>query len=157
MGVRHMHSFDPFKSIKNASIALDQDGQWPSFHDAEIYSTLIWSGDLRPDENVWIGPEVATSIGLLGPKGEMPFAILKLKFRDCDLIEYRGSGFGCPMIYDLTFAIQERGYLNDGVTPLSPYINVEFSTGPDKDPLLSFRCMRVEVIERKSPNGPPYA
>ncbi len=151
-----MKSFNPPKEIENAIRVLDADGSWPSFHDAEIYSTSIWSGDVRPDDDVWIGPEIETSIGILGPKGEMPFAILRIKFMDCDLIEYSSSGFGCSMIYDLTFSSEERGYLRDGVTPLSPYIHVVFSNGPEVDPLLTFRCMKVQATGRELPIGPPY-
>jgi len=152
-----MKSFNPIIDINNAAVLVDSDGEWPSFHDSELYSTYIWNGDLRPDDNIWIGPEIITSIGILGPKGEMPYAILKIKFKDCDLIRYSGPGLGCPMIYDLEFSYEERGFLNDGITPLTPYIHVLFKNTPDTEPLLSFRCMSAQGISREPPNGSPYA
>lgn len=151
-----MKSFDPCAAIENASVLLERNGEWPSFHDAEVYSTLIWSGDVRPEDNIWIGPEITVSIGILGPTGEMPFAILKMKFMDCDQIEYSSPALGCPAIYDLEFSYAERGYLRDGVTPLTPYIHVIFSGASQTKPLLSFRCMSIEGISRQTPTGPPY-
>ena len=151
-----MKTFDPRVDIVNAKAVLGPTGEWQSFHDAEIYSISFWSGDVRPDDSVWIGPELVTSIGILGPKGEMPYAIVRLKFKDCDQVRYSSPNLGRPGIYDLEFFYQKRGYLNDGVTPLTPYIFVCFSNGPKSDPLLTFRCMTVEAIGREAPSGPPF-
>ncbi len=152
-----MKEFNPSEDIENGVVLLESGGEWPSFHDAEIYTTSIWSGDLRPDDNIWIGPVIDISIGILGPKGEMPYAILRMKFRDCDQVRYSGPGLGCPMIYDLEFFYEERCFDNDGVTPLPPYVHVRFSNGPDNEPLLMFRCMGVQGVSRITPTGPPYA
>jgi len=58
-----MEEFDPIKHIKNSDIALD-NGQWPNSHDAEVHNLNIWRGDVRPEDNVWIGPVVEASFAL---------------------------------------------------------------------------------------------
>ncbi len=58
-----MEEFDPIKHIENSNLALD-NGQWPTFHDAEVHNLNIWRGDVRPEDNVWIGPVVEASFAL---------------------------------------------------------------------------------------------
>ena len=148
--------FEPLRDIEGAHRLTDADGPWPSFHDAEVYTVNIWSGDVRPDDDVWVGPRIDTALGILGPRGEMLFAIVRLRFKDCEGIAMTGTGLGCPSIDDLTFRFEPRGYLRDGVTPLSPYIHVTFSAGSDRAALLAFRCFTVEALARDVPGGPPY-
>ncbi len=50
-----MKDFDPIKDIKNSQLIPD-NGNWPNFHDAQVDNLNIWQGDVRPDENIWIGP-----------------------------------------------------------------------------------------------------
>ena len=153
-----MKSFDPVVEIELCSLLLDSSGCWPSFHDAEVYSVSFWSGDIRPDEDIWIGPQLTVALGIVGPEGETPFAVLRMQFLDCDLVELKGAGPGCaPFVYDLEFDFEERGFYADGLTPLSPYIRVSFSQGPNQEPFLAFRCMKVRAISREVPSGPPYA
>lgn len=50
------------------------------------------------------------------------------------------------VVYDLSFKYQERGHLNNG-EPLTPYIQVSFVSAFGR--LLSFRCFRVQALERR--------
>ena len=136
-----MQAFDPVRDVEDSALILDR-GEWPNFHDAEVHHLHIWRGDVRPDDNVWIGPvmEVAFELCAL----QYPYMAV-LKFHDCDAI--RMAEFNHQnALYDLTFRYQERGTLADG-TPLSPHILVDFEQAFGV--ALSFRCFRVQAIERR--------
>jgi hypothetical protein len=148
-----MERFEPLRHIIGGAAIADIDGGWPSFHDAEVYSVRLWRGDIRPDDNVWIGPVIEVSLELAAE--QFPF-VVDLKFTDCDSIELSGFNHG-NMIYDLVFSFQERGYYADAVTPLPPYICVVFEGNPGVTGFLSFKCFGVEVVGRRAVVGPPYA
>jgi hypothetical protein len=136
-----MKEFDPIKHIENSNLALD-NGKWPTFHDAEVHNLNIWRGDVRPEDNVWIGTQMDVSFELCAL--QYPYMVL-LRFHDCDSIklgeyDYQNS------VYDLTFTFEDRGKLRDG-TPMTPYICVTFIQAINM--ALSFKCMRVEVLERR--------
>lgn len=146
-----MDLFDPARHISGSAAILRPDGTWPSFHDAEVYSLRFWRGDIRPDDNVWVAPVIDASLELAAL--EQPF-VVDLRFHDCDFIDM--SGFNHDnMIYDLTFCFEERGYLVDGTTPLTPYICVTFERSFGV--ALTFKCFRAEVVGRRPVKGPPYA
>jgi hypothetical protein len=147
--------FDPMRHVENAGIACDREGVWPAFHDARIYTLNIWHGDLRPDDNIWIGPQIDVTLGLLA-LDDAPLETVKLRFSDCDDIELKGMSYGGAMIQDLDFAFEKRGFRADGVTPLPPYIRVVLSFGPGAKPLLQFRCFKVTALARSAPHGPPF-
>ena len=135
-----MAKFDPIRNIENAASIL-VDGGWPNFHDAEVHSLNIWRGDVRPDDNVWIGPVIEASFELCALKN--PF-IAVLKFHDCE--EIRLQEFNHQnAVYDLQFAFIDRGRDLQG-QPLTPYILVKFEQAFGVE--LSFRCFRIEVRER---------
>ena len=102
-----MTHFDPIRDIENSDIILDS-GEWPNFHDAEVHNLNMWRGDVRPDDNVWIGPVIEASFELCALKN--PY-IAVLKFHDCD--EIRMEEFNHQnAVYDLTFEYVSRGYLD---------------------------------------------
>lgn len=153
-----MESFDPTKHIENANLLCEADESWPSFHDANVYTVNIWHGDLRPENDIWIGPQIEVSLGLSSLDDATPTAIVKLRFSDCDNIELAGFRYGGAAICELGFAFEERGFYTDGVTPLPPYINVTFfNFGTGSIPLLKFRCFKITALTRCVQHEPPYA
>ena len=58
-----MRVFDPIKDINNSSRVLDK-GEWPSFHDAEIHTIDFWRGDIRPEDDSWVGPTLKIKVEL---------------------------------------------------------------------------------------------
>jgi len=136
-----MEEFDPIKHIKNSDIALD-NGQWPNFHDAEVHNLNIWRGDVRPDDNVWIGTQMDVSFELCAL--QYPFIVL-IKFHDCESMKLEEFNHQ-NAVYDLNFTFEDRGTLNDG-KPLPPFICVTFEQAFGM--ALSFKCMRIEVVERR--------
>lgn len=137
-----MDDFDPVKGIEASGLILDA-GKWPNFHDAEVHELKIWRGDIRPEENVWIGPVIVASFELCAIKD--PF-IAVLKFHDCDAIEMVGFNHQ-NAVYDLQFSFEQRGTLRDG-RPLTPWVCVSFTQAFGVR--LSFKCMRVQVLERQA-------
>ena len=152
-----MNQFDPLTHVTNYSTICDEAGEWPSFHDANVYTVKIWHGDIRPEDNVLVGPQISVSLGLFETDETTSVTVVKLRFIDCDAIELSGFTYGGAMLYELDFSFEERGYFADGVTPLPPYIWVTFSFGPGVKPLLKFRCFAVEALSRDITNEPPYA
>ena len=137
-----MEDFDPVSDIIGSGLILDQ-GAWPNFHDAEVHELKIWRGDVRPNDNVWIGPVIEASFELCAIKD--PYIVV-LRFHDCESIELK-SFTHQNAVYDLRFWIEQRGHLRDG-KPLSPYVCVSFEEAFGVR--LSFKCMRVEVLERSA-------
>lgn len=140
-----MQEFDPIKHIENAGLALD-DGRWPNFHDAEVHKLNIWRGDVRPHDNVWIGTQIDVLFELCAR--QFPYMVL-IRFHNCESVKLEDFNHQ-NVIYDLSFSFEDRGKLNDG-TPMTPYICVEFKQAFGL--ALSFRCMRVEVVDRKNINN----
>jgi len=137
-----MEEFDPIKHIKNSDIALDHRRQWPTFHDAEVHNLNIWRGDVRPEDNVWIGTQMDVSFELCAL--QYPYMVL-MKFYDCGSIKLEEYDYQ-NSVYDLIFTFEDRGKLRDG-TPMTPYIYVTFIQAIHM--ALSFKCMRIEVLERR--------
>lgn len=137
-----MTSFNPVEGVENSRIILDE-GDWPNFHDAEVHHLHIWRGDVRPDDNVWIGPVMEASFELCALKN--PY-IAVLKFHDCDAIRMEAFNHQ-NAVYDLVFQFEDRGTYNDG-KPLPPFIRVTFEQAFGV--ALSFKCMRIEAIERRA-------
>ena len=137
-----MKDFDPLKSVENCHLILDK-GEWPNFHDAEVHNLNIWRGDVRPDDNVWIGPVIELSFELCAL--EKPF-IAVLKFHDCESIKMAEFNHQ-NAVYDLKFKYEARGIYTAG-KPLPPYILVSFKQTLGLK--LSFSCFRVQALERRS-------
>lgn len=136
-----MKDFDPIRDVENSQLILDH-GVWPNFHDAEVHNLSIWRGDVRPDDNVWIGPVVEASFELCALKD--PYIVV-LKFHDCSAIRMEEFNHQ-NAVYDLTFRYEARGTYRDG-TPLPPHILVRFEEAFGV--ALSFICFRVEAVERR--------
>ncbi len=133
-------AFDPRQDAIGGSALIRADGEWPNFHDAALHRLLFDRGDLRPEDDVWIGAWIVVELETLAER--MPERIV-LKFHDVD--EVRLAGFNhASDIQDLTFETVARGTYADGVTPLPPWIRVSFVPGFGAD--LSFLCFRVEVL-----------
>ena len=62
-----MTEFDPLQHVIDSHLILDR-GEWPNFHDAEVHHLHIWRGDVRPDEDVWIGPLIEATFELCALK-----------------------------------------------------------------------------------------
>jgi hypothetical protein len=136
-----MVAFDPIKEVEASELILDND-EWPNFHDAEVHELNIWRGDVRPDDNVWIGPVIKASFELCAIKN--PYIVI-LKFHDCESIEL-ASFNQQNAVYDLSFSFEERGFLQDG-KPMTPWICVRFEQAFGVR--LSFKCFRIQAIERR--------
>lgn len=137
-----MPSFNPLTHIKNCQLILNQ-GEWPNFHDAEVHTLNIWRGDVRPEDDVWIGPVIEVSFELCALKE--PY-LVTLKFHDCESIKL--TDFNQQnALYDLSFKFEERGKLNND-EPMTPYICVNFEQAFGAK--LSFKCFLIEVIERRA-------
>jgi len=136
-----MKRFDPLEEVLDSQLILDQ-GEWPNFHDAEVHHLKIWRGDVRPDDNVWIGPVIEASFELCALK--KPYMVV-LKFHDCESIRLQEFNHQ-NAVYDLTFAFEARGTLTTG-EPLVPYIVVNFEQAFGV--ALSFKCFRVQAIGRR--------
>ncbi len=139
-----MKVFDPVKEVENSALILDH-GEWPNFHDAEVHHLNIWRGDVRPEDNIWIGPVIEASFELCALKH--PYLAI-LKFHDCDAIRMEEFNHQ-NAVYDLTFKFEARGTYTDG-KPLPPYISVRFEQAFGV--ALTFRCFRVQAIERRDTN-----
>lgn len=145
-----MEPFNPAVNVENANAILD-GGEWPNFHDAIIYSLNIWRGDTRPEQNIWVFPTIEASfeLGAL----EHPY-VVDMRFHDCSHIRLTHFDHTSD-IYMLSFAFESRGFYKDGVTPLPPYISVTFERGHGWEPMLSFKCFRVEALRRRPVPPPP--
>ena len=137
-----MSEFNPLNDIVNCELILDGD-EWPNFHDAEIHTLNIWRGDIRPDQNVWIGPVIEISFELCSMK--VPYMAV-LKFHDCEQIQLKDFNHQ-NALYDLNLAYEERGTLNNG-EPMTPYIAVNFEQAFGAK--LAFKCFKIEVTERRN-------
>ena len=133
-----MKEFNPKEDVEDAKLILDKV-EWPNFHDAEVHNLNIWRGDVRPDDNVWIGPVIQVSFELCAL--EKP-NIVVLKFHDCDSIKMEEFNHQNAM-YDLTFNYEARGTLTNG-KPMTPYISVRFEEAFGL--ALSFKCFRVRAV-----------
>lgn len=139
--------FDPLRDVEDSAIILD-DGKWPNFHDAEVHSLNIWRGDIRPEDNVWIGPVIEVAFELCALK-EPYLAVLK--FHDCDAMRMQEFNHQ-NAIYDLCFVLKHRGINEKTGTPLPPTIAVRFEQAFGV--ALTFECSRVQAIERKRMENP---
>ncbi|MDH3530475.1 MAG: immunity 50 family protein [Acidobacteriota bacterium] len=136
-----MDYFDPIKDVENSQLLLD-NGEWPNFHDAEVHELNIWRGDVRPEDNVWIGPVITASFELCAL--ETP-CIAELRFHDCEDIRIKDFNHQ-NAIYDLEFEYRSRGKLPDG-NEMPPWIAVRFEQAFGAE--LTLRCMKVEVLARR--------
>lgn len=146
-----MSAVDPLTIIEHAGLVLD-DGRWPNFHDAEIHALKVWRGDVRPEDDVWIGPVIEAAFELCALRE--PY-IARLKFHDCNEIRLQPFDRDSA-VYDLHFAHEARGFYTNG-EPLPPAIRVRFVQAFDVE--LSFTRMRVQAVGRVAPGtmvGRPF-
>ncbi len=136
-----MKEFVPIADVEDSQLILD-NGEWPNFHDAEVHNLNLWRGDIRPDDNVWIGPVIEVLFELCAL--EKPYIVV-LKFHDCDSIRMEEFNHQ-NAVYDLTFRYENRGTYPNG-KPLPPHISVRFEQAFGV--ALSFKCFRVQAIERR--------
>ena len=136
-----MKKFDPLESVENCHLIVDE-GEWPNFYDAEVHNLNIWRGDVRPDEDIWIGPIIEASFELCAL--EKPYIAI-LKFHDCESIRMEEFNHQ-NAVYDLKFKYEARGTYTDG-EQLPPYISVTFEQAFGVE--LSFKCFRVQALERR--------
>ncbi len=139
-----MREFNSIEDVEDSPLILDH-GEWPNFHDAEVHNLSIWRGDIRPDDNVLIGPVIEASFELCAL--EKPYIVV-LKFHDCDSIRMEEFNHQ-NAVFDLTFKFEARGTLRDG-RPMTPHIIVSFEQAFGV--ALSFKCFRVQAIERREIN-----
>ena len=140
-----MTEFNPVEAVENSHLILDHE-EWPNFHDAEVEYLNIWRGDVRPDDNVWVGPVIEASFELCALKN--PYIAI-LKFHDCESIRLEEFNHQ-NAVYDLRFKLEDRGTFEDG-TPLTPYVSVSFEQSFGVR--LSFKCFRVQALGRREIGG----
>ena len=136
-----MTEFIPVNHVENSQVILDS-GIWPNFHDAEVHHINLWRGDVRPEDNIWIGPVIDVSFELCAL--QYPY-IAVLRFHDCDAIRLQDFNQQ-NALYDLSFVYQSRGLDNHG-NPLTPFVQVNFEQAFGA--ALSFSCFRVQALERR--------
>ena len=134
-----MEAFDPLVHVDGAEKLTGENGAWPNFHDAEIRHIVLDAGDMRPDDDVWIGPSIEIQFDLQA--FEVPFKTT-LRFEDCEQIELAGFNHSND-IYELEFSFENRGTYTNGA-PLPPYIRVKVVSGFGV--ALTFVCFRVKVV-----------
>jgi hypothetical protein len=134
--------FDPVRHIRNASLILDANQQWPNFHDAEVLNMNIWRGDLRPDDQVYTFPVIDLAFWLEAL--EKPFRV-DLRFHGCESINITDFNYQNP-IMELDFAWRDRGFFADGKTPLPRSIEVRITPGFRLG--IEFSCFEIEVFSR---------
>lgn len=136
--------FDPLVHIKNAQFAV-VDGEWPSFNNAEIHRLDFWKGDMRPDDGVYISQQLVIDFEInIFDKPDSVSFFLKLKFKDCDEIDFYSENPD-SMMSNLKMEFKERGKYSDG-SPYPQYIAVE--TLNPFGLSLKFLCFEIEVIEK---------
>ncbi len=111
-----------------------------------MHNLNIWRGDIRPDDNVWTGSVIRASFELCAL--EYPYFV-DLKFHDCDSIRLQEFNHQ-NAVYDLKFKFEERGILRNDIS-LTPHILVSFKQAFGVG--LTFKCFRVQAIERKEIEG----
>ncbi len=131
--------FNPVFHVENSSEILTEKGEWPNFHDAEVMEIVLDKGDMRPDDDSWIGPVIKTKLELVATGKSR---VVTLTFHDCDQISIVHFNHANE-IYDIEFNFEHRGYFADGKTPLPPYIRVKFIRGFGVS--MEFVCFRIEV------------
>ncbi len=134
-----MKEFNPTEDVEDSDLVLD-NGRWPNFHDAEIHKLSIWRGDVRPEDDIWIGPVIEMTLELCALRH--PYMV-HLKFHDCESIRLEDFNH-LNAAYDLSFKLEERGTLTTG-EPLTPYISVNFEQAFGAS--LSFKCFRVQALK----------
>ena len=135
-----MNEIDPRTVVRNHEAILDKNGDWPNFHDAEIIDLYLWRGDVQPEKEQYVFPQITVQMELCAL--QYPFKVT-FKFIDCSSIVLPGFNHQNP-IMDLKFGIEERGKMTNG-EPMTPYIVVEFVEIWEFG--LSFKCFGVEVIK----------
>ena len=137
-----MEKFNPRADIANSQLILD-NGDWPNFHDAEMHQINLWRGDIRPDDNVWVGPQIEATFELCAL--QYPY-LATLRFYDCESV--RLADFNHQnAIYDLIFEYRPRGVNRRGESlPLFIAVTFEQAFGAR----LTFLCMRIEALQRQS-------
>jgi hypothetical protein len=134
--------FDPLRDVKDCAIVLD-DGRWPDFHDSEVHTLNIWRGDIRPEDNVRIGPVIDATFEPCALKE--PYIVV-LRFHDCDVIRMQEFNHQ-NALHDLTLTFRDRGINERMGKPLPPAIAVRFEQAFGV--ALTFECFCVQEIERR--------
>ena len=137
-----MESFDPLREVIDAQAALH--GVWPNFHDAAVLSLTFEHGDVRPAENVFVGPAITARIETRAMQRNLR---LTLVFRDCGAIAMTGFDVDNEVL-DIGFVREARGFFTDGVTPLPPLVRVAFV--PAGAFRLDFTCFAIEARDTQS-------
>ncbi len=135
-----MNSFNPLEVIENSELIL-VDGLWPSFHDAEVHHFFYWKGDIRPEENVWDGPDIVLDLELCALAN--PFFV-KLRFLGCSDVKMSANNSD-NIMNDLDMRYEERGFFSNG-EPLPPHIAIKLKESFGFH--LEFKCYGVKVLER---------
>jgi hypothetical protein len=132
-------SLDPRPLVAGSDLIVDADGQWPNFHDAEISDLHMWCGDVRPEDDIFIGPQITVTLTLCALQTPI---VAVLRFDDCEAISLPVFGSQNP-IMDLHFGREDRGFLRDG-TPMTPYILVHFLPALGFE--LAFKCFQATIL-----------
>ncbi len=125
-------------------------GYWPSFHDAEIVELRLWRGDVDPDRDSYVFPELTVRMYVweLAPSAESPGCLDRQKITQVTLRfhgvehDFRLEGVSHEnSINELSIERRERG---SGPTP---FFDVRFVPHAPSQLGASFKCLRIEVVE----------
>ncbi len=139
-----MKSFNPITDVVGSSYIIEPDGSWPSFYESIVHSINLSLEDFGNAESPWVAPAVKISIEMI--EHESPY-IVDFKFHNCDEIEVSKFNHS-NVIEELSFSFEKRGFYDDGLTPLPPYIRVKVGT-PNYTVALKLKCFKVEVFNRR--------
>jgi hypothetical protein len=82
-----MNEIDPRSVVENHEAILTEDGEWPNFHDAEIIDLYLWRGDVQPEKDSYVFPQITVQLELCAL--QFPFKAT-LKFIDCSFVNLSG-------------------------------------------------------------------
>jgi hypothetical protein len=136
-----MTDFDPISTVEDSHLILDH-GDWPNFHDAEVLNLNIWRGDVRPDDDIWIGPVIEASFELCAL--ETPYITI-LKFHDCESIRLEEFNHQ-NAVYDLRFKYEARGTCTDGTPSIGAQRNWQHH-----EKRITSACSRTRSLAARAP------
>ena len=131
-------------------------GHWPSIHDAEVIDLRLWRGDVDPDRDRYVFPEVTVRLRVwewarsVAPPGTLErtnTTLVTLRFHGVEE-DFRLAGVNhINSIDGLAISQHER---ESGPTP---YFAVRFAPHSPPDTEMSFKCRWIEVVEAATVPG----
>jgi hypothetical protein len=138
--------------IINSSLIFEENGEIQSFYESHIISLEFKRGQYVSDESGFEDPTIEASIEF--PNGDSPY-VLDIRFSGCSSVKMEYFNYE-NTIEEASFTLEARGFYADKITPLPPFIRVEFGT-PGYTVHVSFNCFEMEILGKRQVLGPSYA